>query len=67
MDVFNAVEKTEALFHFHNNPNPKCPISKKVHALLDNKLYAVQMAMQEKMKAITLQGLLDELHHMRRQ
>lgn len=66
MDVFNAVEKEEALFHFHDNPNPKCPIGKNVHALLDNKLCAVQTAMQEKMKAITLQDLLDELDHMRR-
>lgn len=29
MDVFDAVEKEEALFHFHENPNPECPVGKK--------------------------------------
>lgn len=28
MDVFDAVEKEEALFHFHENPNPECPVGK---------------------------------------
>ena len=38
LDVFKAVEKEEALFHFHENPNPNCPVGRNVHAVLDNKL-----------------------------
>ena len=26
LDIFKAVEKEEALFHFHENPNPLCPV-----------------------------------------
>lgn len=64
MDVFNAVEKDEELFHFHENPNPECPVGKNVHAVLDNKLFAIQEAMREKMKSITLQDLMDDMNHM---
>lgn len=62
VDIFNAVEKEEALFHFHENPNPDCPVGKNVHAVLDNKLFAIQEAMQEKMKSITLQDLINDMN-----
>ena len=62
MDIFDAVEKEEALFHFHENPNPECPVGKNVHAVLDNKLFAIQEAMREKMKSITLQDLIDDMN-----
>lgn len=61
LDIFDAVEKEEALFHFHENPNPACPVGKNVHAVLDSKLLAIQETMQEKMRSITLQDLLDDL------
>ena len=31
LDIFDAVEKEEVLFHFHENPNPECPVGKNVH------------------------------------
>ncbi len=62
LDVFDAVEKEEALFHFHENPNPECPVGKNIHAVLDNKLLAIQEAMREKMKATTLQNLIDDMN-----
>lgn len=61
MDIFDAVEKEEALFHFHENPNPECPVGKNVHIVLDNKLSAIQDAMRKKMDSITLQDLIDEM------
>lgn len=64
MDVFYAVEKEEDLFHFHENPNPECPIGKNVHAVLDNKLLAIQEAMQTEMRSVTLQDLIDDMRQM---
>ncbi|MGN1019089.1 MAG: Rrf2 family transcriptional regulator [Aristaeellaceae bacterium] len=61
MDVFDAVEKEEALFHFHENPNPECPVGKRVHAVLDSRLTAIQEAMRRQMAAVTLQELLDDM------
>ena len=63
MDVFDAVEKEEALFHFHENPNPECPVGKNVHTVLDNKLFAIQEAMRKKMDSITLQDLIDDMNN----
>lgn len=63
LDVFDAVEKGEALFHFHENPNPECPVGKNVHAVLDNRLFAIQEVMREKMKSITLQDLIDDMNN----
>lgn len=62
MDIFDAVEKEEALFRFHENPSPECPVGKNVHAVLDNKLFAIQEAMREKMESITLQSLIDDMN-----
>ncbi len=62
LDIFDAVEKEEALFHFHENPNPECPVGKNVHAVLDNKLFAIREAMREKMKSIALQDLIDDMN-----
>ena len=62
LDIFDAVEKEEALFHFHENPNPECPVGKNVHAVLDNKLFAIQEVMREKMKSVTFQDLIDDLN-----
>lgn len=62
LDIFDAVEKEEALFHFHENPNPECPVGKNVHAVLDSKLFAIQEVMREKMKSVTLQDLIDDLN-----
>jgi transcriptional regulator, badM/rrf2 family len=63
MDIFKAVEKEEELFHFHENPNPECPIGKNVHAVLDNRLLAIQKVMKQQMKSITLQNLIDDMNN----
>lgn len=56
LDIFNAVEPLEngQLFHFHENPNTACPVGRNIHAGLDDKLFSIQNAMEEKMKQITL-------------
>ena len=58
-DVYQAIEPVENgdLFRFHENPNPKCPVGRNIHALLDNKLKAIQGAMEDEMKKYTLEDL----------
>ena len=58
-DVFQAIEPVENgdLFHFHEAPNPKCPVGRNIHALLDDKLTAIQNAMEDEMKQYTLADL----------
>lgn len=62
LDVFKAVEDSEeALFHFHENPNPACKVGRTVHAVLDDRLSLVQQAMENSMKSVTLQSIIDDM------
>lgn len=61
LDVFDAVEQREDLFHFHENPNPNCPVGRNVHAVLDKRLLRVQQAMLDELASITLQSLVDDI------
>ncbi|MGN0740570.1 MAG: Rrf2 family transcriptional regulator [Treponema sp.] len=56
LDIYRAVEcvENEQLFHFHENPNPDCPVGKNIHHILDGKLARVQSAMEKELKSITL-------------
>ena len=55
-DIYKAIEvvKEEGLFHFHEEPNPACPVGKNIHRILDSKLSEIQDAMEDKMKGYTL-------------
>lgn len=59
LDVYRAVEPIENghLFHFHENPNPECPVGRNIHALLDGKLQSIQEAMEDRMKKYTLEDI----------
>lgn len=58
-DVYQAIEPVENgdLFHFHESPNPQCPVGRNIHGLLDGKLKAIQGAMEDEMKRYTLADL----------
>lgn len=63
LDVYQAVECIEenTLFHFHENPNPNCPVGKNIHCVLDDKLLRVQEAMEQELKSITLADMNSDL------
>ena len=58
-DVYEAIEPVENgdLFRFHENPNPECPVGRNIHRLLDQKLQAIQNAMEDEMKRYTVEDL----------
>lgn len=62
-DVYKAVECVEegSLFHFHENPNPNCPVGKNIHAVLDGHLQAAQCALEQSLKQTRLSELTTEL------
>ena len=61
-DVYRAVDSVEGeLFHFHENPNPACPVGKNIHSLLDGHLSDAQRAMENELKKTTLADLSGEL------
>lgn len=62
-DVYRSVDCIEEnmLFHFHENPNPDCPVGKNIHQVLDNKLLRIQAAMERELKSITLADMNSDL------
>lgn len=62
-DVYSAVDLLEdgELFHFHENPNPNCPVGKNIHVVLDDKLMHIQKAMEDEMKKYTIEDIVNEL------
>lgn len=63
LDIYRAVDCVEdgALFHFHDNPNPDCPVGGNIHNVLDNKLYRVQNVMEQELDSIKLSDIKNEL------
>lgn len=61
-DVYKAVDSVDGdLFHFHESPNPACPVGKNIHAVLDGHLDDAQKAMENSLKSVTLAELAAQL------
>lgn len=61
-DVYSAVDSVEGdLFHFHENPNPACPVGRNIHAVLDVKLQEAQAALENQLKKTTLADLAGQI------
>lgn len=61
LDVYRAVECVDGeLFHFHENPNPECPVGRNIHNVLDSRLLQVQNAMENELKKITLADVIKD-------
>lgn len=59
-DIYKAVDcvDDEGLFHFHENPNPACPVGRNIHKALDEELCSIQNAMENQMRKITLSEIV---------
>ena len=66
-DIFCAVEdKKEELFHFHENPNPDCPVGANIHAVMDGRLRKFKRNLQKDLDDVTLQDLVKDLRKERK-
>ena len=61
LDVFHAVEVDEDLFHFHEHPNPNCPVGKEIHNILGSRLNDIKKTVERELDSFTLQSLLDSM------
>lgn len=63
LDIYKAVEciNNGELFHFHERPNPNCPVGKNIHSVLDDRLRQVQEALEKELSSITLQNVKDDI------
>ena len=66
LDVYDAVESVDegGLFHFHEKPNPLCPVGRNIHAIMDARLMEIQAAMEDKMRQTTLRDVMDDANRL---
>ena len=60
LDVYRAVEAIEddRLFAFHADPNPQCPVGRKIESVLHKELMEAQRAMEERLAQVSLSQLV---------
>ena len=65
LDIYRAVECVEngELFHFHENPNCKCPVGRNIHNVLDSKLVQIQGALEDELRKITLADVIKDTQY----
>ena len=62
-DIYKAVDSVgdDGIFHFHENPNPECPIGKNIHKAMDAKLVRIQEAMENELRKITVADVMSDI------
>lgn len=63
LDVYDAIEPTdeEGLFHFHEKPNPECPIGGNIHKALNKRLNEAENAMKDKLSGMYLSDIANDI------
>ena len=61
LQIFNAVNNKEKLFKIHSDSPKACPLGSKIEGLLTPHFLKAQEALENSLRSITLQDLLDEL------
>lgn len=63
LDVYRAVEVVDEadLFHFHDHPNPDCPVGANIESVLRVVLLQAQEAMEQVLAQVSLRHLVTEL------
>ena len=62
-DIYKAVgsvDGEEGLFHFHEQPNPDCPVGHNIHKVLDHRLLEAQRVMEEELRKTTLADIVKD-------
>ena len=63
-DIYKAVDSVdsgEGLFHFHEQPNPQCPVGRNIHKALDGRLSDVQKAMEDELRKTTVADVAESI------
>ena len=62
-DVYVAVEapNEDNIFNFHEHPNPNCPVGRRIHAVLDNRLSSISEGLMDDLRSHTVREVVDEM------
>ena len=63
-DIYKAVgsvDPEEGLFHFHEQPNPECPVGRNIHKVLDQHLIDAQRALEAELRSTTMADIAEDI------
>ena len=62
-DIYEAVGcvKDEGMFHFHEHPNPDCPVGRNIHKAMDERLDRVQRRMEDELRGICVADVMADI------
>ena len=62
-DIYKATECVDdsGLFHFHDNPNMKCPVGRNIHRAMSGRLKQVQDKMEDALREITAADVVNSI------
>ena len=63
-DIYKAVgsvDPEEGLFHFHEQPNPECPVGRNIHKVLDQHLLDAQRALEAELRSTTMADIAEDI------
>ena len=62
LDIYLGVEAIgkDKLFHFHQRPNPDCPVGKVIHGVLDERLDYIQKTLENSLAQMTMADVLQD-------
>ena len=61
LDVFRAMDDDAELLPLHPSPNPKCPVGRRIHEVLEKRVDAAALAMNAELSRTTIADLTDEI------
>lgn len=66
-DVYKAVEAVEenSLFNLHERPNPACVVGRNIETLLNGRLRAAQLALEDSLKETSIADLAAQVENLR--
>lgn len=61
LDVYRAMDEHAELLPLHPSPNPKCPVGRRIHEVLDARVDAAERALGDELSRTTIADLTDEI------
>ena len=61
LDVYRAVDEDRDVIPLHPAPNPRCPVGRNIHAVLEGRIDAAERALEQELAGTTIATLAGEV------
>jgi DNA-binding IscR family transcriptional regulator len=61
LDVYRAVGEERDVIPLHPTPNPRCPVGRNIHAVLERRVEAAERALEQELARTTIAELAGDV------